>query len=643
MADNVKKTWSENLDRLILIMGLAMLAYHLIVTQYLFLGHFEHQNVHLFFALILTFLSTLHAQAKKAWVWPVLLGLVLLSIAATVYIHINLEHLEEVVGFPDYWDMVVGVILVLLILEATRQAWGMPLVVVALVFIAYFFFGHLIKGPLYHRPFSFNFMISYLSVGLTGIYGTFLSLSANQIFLFVVFGSLMEVIKLTDFLEESAKLASRFLKAAPAQSAVISSAAVGMVTGAAVANVAITGSFTIPYMKRVGYKAHIAGAIEATASTGGQLMPPVMGAGAFMMAFFLGVPYAEVMLAAIIPAVLFYIAVYIGVQMISARENIQSSEMKPDYQLLLKRLPLFVGPIGVIIVLLLLRFSPMLTAFWALIVAVCLSYISRDTRPTLPALAKCLSKGAVIGGKIAVCLCLVGMVSQIMLTTGLGSKIAGMVEALAQGNLLIALFMTMVVCIILGMGVPPVAAYSLCAIVTVPVLVKMGINPFSAHFFSFYFSILGAVTPPVAMGALAAAAIAKANYFVTGWHAFKLAIAGFILPFIMVYNPILVLQPEPWSRAIGVLVATPVAIIAITSLIYCCGWIRLTGVEYIMSLISATALFMYCIFPAVGVGYLEYPLLFCGLGLYAIFLLMHWKRKKSLVMGYAGNQPSSPV
>jgi len=217
-----------------------------------------------------------------------------------------------------------------------------------------------------------------------------------------------------------------------------------------------------------------------------------------------------------------------------------------------------------------------------------------------------------------------------MITTGLGSKIAGMVEAVAQGNSLIALLMTMIVCLILGMGVPPVAAYSLCALVSVPALVKLGINPFAAHFFSFYFSIIGAVTPPVAMGALAAAAIAKANYFVTGWHAFKLSIGGFIIPFFIVYSPTLVFQPEPWTRSVGVLIAAPVALITVTSLIYCWGWLKLTFAEYIMTIIVAVALVLYCMIPAFPlIKSVDNLLVVLGIGVYIVFLFVHFKRKSA--------------
>lgn len=619
MVDVREKISARFISYLFLILGLAMFLYHMVSTQRLLVGSFEHQNIHLFFVLVLVFLNGVR-QTKKLWFKLILGGFICLGAAATFYVGFNLEHLEEVVGYPDPEDVVVGVLLMLLVLEGTRQAWGWTLPIVAIIFIVYFVFGHHIPGPLHHRLFNFDYIISYLCIGLTGVYGTFLSISANQIFLFVVFGALLSVLKITDFLYEMGKVVGRVLDGGPAQTAVVSSSLVGMVTGAAVANVAITGAFTIPYMKRVGYRPALAGAIEATASTGGQLMPPVMGAAAFLMAFFVGVPYAEIMLAGVIPAVLFYLAVFVGVQVLTVANGIQAPKEKADWALILRRLPMFLIPLGIIITLLLLRFSPMLAAFWAIIAAIALSYLRRETRPTFMELANCLVKGALVGAKIGISLCVVGMIAQTLVTTGLGSKIAGLVETLSGGNVLIALMITMVVSIILGCGVPPVAAYSLVAIVTVPALIKMGVLPISAHFFCFYFSIISAVTPPVALGALAGAGIAEANYFSTAFNAFKLSASGFIIPYLIVYNPILNLHVTDWVEAIGSLIAIPIALICLTCAIYNVGLIRYTGRERLLSLAAAAALFTFC----VGAYYLSSGLIYLFLvgGLIAFLILL---------------------
>jgi len=617
-----------------IFIGVAMFLYHMVSTQYLFVGSFEHQNIHLFFVLGLTFLNGLRKDGKKRiWAWQGLL--IVLGVITTIYVYANLTHLEEVVGYPEPVDLVIGIVIMFLVMEGTRQAWGWTLPVVAALFIAYFFLGHLIPGALHHRPFSLEYIISYLCIGLTGVYGTFLSISANQIFLFVVFGALLEVIRITDFLYEMGKLVGRVLEGGPAQTAVVSSSLVGMVTGAAVANVAITGAFTIPYMKRVGYRSELAGAIEATASTGGQLMPPVMGAAAFLMAFFVGVPYADIMLAGILPAVFFYLAVFVGVQLVSVAQGINPPKERPDYRLILRRLPLFVIPLAVIIVMLLLRYSPMLAAFWAIIVAVLLSLIDPQTRPSPLELARCLARGALTGAKIGVSLGVVGMIAQTLVSTGLGAKLAGLVQTLSGGSVIIALLITMAVSILLGCGVPPVAAYSLVAIVTVPALINMGVLTISAHFFCFYFSIISAVTPPVALGALAGAGIAGANYFKTAMHAFKLSISGFIIPYLIVYNPILNLHVESVPFAVGSLIAIPIALATLTVCIYNVGLIRLTPLERLASLLVAAMMFGYCIFRHIEDVPLEYPMLGLGAILFVFLLITQIRKKRRLALAAA--------
>ena len=619
---------SNILEWIFVFIGLAMFLYHMGSTQYLFVGSFEHQDIHLAFLLPLVFLNTIRMH-KKGWVWALQSILIILSIIATLYVYVNMTHLEECGGYPEPKDIVIGLIIMFLVMEGTRQAWGLTLPIVAALFIGYFFLGHLIPGALHHRPFNLDYIISYLCIGLTGVYGTFLSISANMIFLFVVFGALFKVLKITDLLYELGKLVNRFLEGGPAQTAVVSSSMVGMVTGAAVANVAITGAFTIPYMKRIGFKPELAGAIEATASTGGQLMPPIMGAAAFLMAFFVGVPYADIMLAGILPAVFFYLAVFVGVQLISVGQNITVSKETPDYKLILRRLPLFVIPLTVIIVLLLIRYSPMLAAFWAIIVAIIMSYLSKETRSSSIDLAKCLAQGALTGAKIGVSLCVVGMISQTLITTGLGAKIAGLVEILSGGNLMIALSITMIASILLGCGVPPVAAYALVAIVTAPALINMGVLPMSAHFFCFYFAIISAVTPPVALGALAGAGIAEANYFKTGINAFKLAIAGFILPYLIVYNPILTLHVESVFWAIGSLLAIPIALATLSAFIYNIGLVKLSRLERFLSLCISVIMFGYSTFRRFGMADLEYPMFAAGLALFAILLTMQMRKKKA--------------
>ncbi len=610
---------------LLLVTGLAMVAYHMVSTQKLFFNNFEHQNVHLLFSLVIVFLGSV-LKTEKKWVMVLLTFAIVCSIASTAYVHIFLEHLEESVGMPENIDMVIGVILILLVIESTRQAWGLTLPIVGTVFILYFFFGHLIPGPLHHREFDFSYVISYLCTGLTGVYGTFMSISANQIFLFVVFGALLGGIKVNDCLNEIGKYVGRFSQAGPAYTAVISSSLVGMVSGAAVSNVAITGAFTIPYMKRVGYKPEMAGAIEAAASTGGQLMPPVMGAAAFLMAFFVGIPYASIMIAAIVPALLFYLGVFACVQFLAVSENIQVDAEKPDVKLIIRRAPLFFIPLIVIITLLLMRFSPMLSAFWAIITAIVLSYIDKETRMSFSELVACLAKGAAVGAKIGVSLGVVGMMAQVLITTGLGSKIANLVQIFSGGNLTIALIITMFVSIILGCGVPPAAAYSLVALVVAPTLVNMGVDKISAHFFAFYFAIISAVTPPVALGALAGAGIAEANYFKTSFHAFKLAIAGFIVPYLIVFNPLMTLRGEVSVSTVMAVIAIPCAMVMLSAFIYKAFLVKMNNFERLLSFMSAIVLFLFC--TLLQDNFIAFLL---GIAFFVLLLVKQIPRKKSLI------------
>jgi len=603
---------TQILDKALIVLGLMMFAYQMVTTQYLFVGSYEHQAIHLGFIFALLF--TYQAKVAKSLVGVyVNLALAVAGVAACAYVFLNIVHLEEVFGFPDPVDLVVGIALIVLVIAGTRAAWGWTLPIVALIFIAYFLWGDLLLGQLYHRPYKFDYVVSYLSIGLSGVFGTFLGISANQVFLFVVFGALLGIIRVHDFFMEVGKVAGRNLRGGPGQTAVVSSALLGMISGAAVANVAIVGAFTIPFMKKVGYRPEHAGAIEATASTGGQIMPPVMGAAAFLMASFLGVSYDVVMLAGIIPAILYFWGVMLGVQFLAVRDNIRPPIETVNWRLMMRRFPLFGIPLGVMIFMLIQQYSPANAAAWSIVTAIALSYVDPQTRPKFGALLKSLANGAMIGAQIGISLAIVGIVAQTMITTGLGNKIAGLVEIISGGNLFITLLMTMLVSLILGCGVPTSAAYSLVAIAVIPIVIKMGVDPLSAHFFAFYFAVISSLTPPVALASLAGASLAEAPYFRTSMSAFKLAISGFIIPFLIVYNPLLTFSPTTWEFAIGTIIAVPLAMTAFTAAIYGCGLTVFTTRERILTALTAACLFGYSIFRHLDSLPLEYPLLILGL------------------------------
>lgn len=620
--------FSRIIDGALFVVGLAAVAYHMLATQYLFFGVYEHQTIHLAFVLGLIFLSAMRS-AVRGWGRGIYALMLVLSLVATGYIFFNMTHLEMVVGFPEPADIVIGVLLIVLVVEGARQAWGMALPIVVGVFIAYFLWGHHLPQPLYHREFSFSYIISYLSVGLSGIFGSFLSISVNFVFLFVIFGALLEIVKVNELFYELGKAAGRVFKGGPGQTAVISSAMVGTVTGAAVANVAITGSFTIPYMKRTGYTPEAAGAIEATASTGGQLMPPIMGAAAFLMAAFMGVPYATVMTAALIPALLYFWGCILSVQLIAVRSGVEAPREAIDKKMLMRRLPLFVIPLTLLVVMLLMRYSPSLAAFWAIVVVLALSCISRETRPTLMSLANALARGALIGAQIGIALAIVGLMAQSLITTGLGTKIASLVELLSGGYLWVALIITMLVSIILGLGIPTSAAYALVAIVVVPGLIEMGVTPIAAHFFAFYFAVISAITPPVALAALAGAGIAGGDYMKTSFLAFKIAIAGFVIPFLVVYNPVMVMQPESLASGIGSMIAVSLGMTALTMAIFNCGLLKFKFHEWLLATASASLMLGYVLFRQFREIPLEYPMLGLGIIVFIMLIAGQIKRKRA--------------
>lgn len=272
----------------------------------------------------------------------------------------------------------------------------------------------------------------------------------------------------------------------------------------------------------------------------------------------------------------------------------------------------------------------MLSAFWAIVAAIALSLLSKETRPSPSYLVKCLAKGSLTGAKIGLSLTIVGMVAQTLITTDLGIKLTGLVQSLSGGNVLIALVITMIVSLILGCGVPTTAAYAIVAIVAVPTLIKMGVLPLAAHFFNFYFAIISAVTPPVALCSLAASGIAGASYLKTSYHAFKLAISGFIIPYVIVLNPVLILNGQSMAWSIGTLISMPVALAALTGFIYNYGLVKFSGLERLISLGASVALLAYCTVRQLAGIRVEYPMLIVGWGLFVVLLNMQIRKKKSL-------------
>lgn len=521
------------------VIAIGMVLYHATnVFVYLQLPA-GHLNTHLLFAFLVVFLSS--AQKGKFRLLKIVMALA--GLLATLYIQFNVWDLEERAGgMHSTLELAIGFTIMLLAILATLQEFGVPLPVVGTLFILYGYFGYLLPESFRTAPISFEKLVANLCLNIDGIYGIILNVSANYVFLFMVFATLMVETGAVGFFHEIGKFIGSRIRGGAAVTAVITSGLVGSVTGQAAANVAITGSFTIPAMKKAGYKPEQAGAIEAAASSGGPIIPPVMGIAAFIMCGIIGISYAKIIYAAILPALL-YVCSCLFYAILQARKmNIPPLADKADAKKLYYKLPLFLIPLVVIIVLFIRGFSPLYVSFWASAVMIMLSLLRRATRPSLGGLVRGLVNGAKLGSQIAVSCAFLGMMVKIITMTGLGVVLPRAISDLCGGNLALLLVLTGVVSIILGTGLPPATSYIMVAVAIAPALLTLGVPVLKAHFFSFYFCNFSYITPPVALACVFASKLAEARYIRTGLEAAKVGIGGFIIPFMIIWCPVLLLD-----------------------------------------------------------------------------------------------------
>lgn len=483
--------------------------------------------------------------------------LAIASMGANFYIVVNYQHLvtdSVVFGFSDE-EMMVATVGLVLLLEATRRVVGLPIVVIAVAAIAYFRYGS-------HLPIvggataDWSDTATKLFFSSSGVFGIPIQISSTYIFLFLFFGVMLVQTNIGQFFNDIAfRFTGRFT-GGTAKTAVVASAMQGMVSGSSVANTVGSGSFTIPMMKRAGFKPEVAAATEASSSTGGQLMPPIMGAAAFIMAQYTGISYNKIIIIGIIPALLYFSGVFMGTHFEAKREGILgvAKDQLPKLKNLLRRLDLLL-PLALIVGLLLAGKTPTYAALFAVITAFVISFFRKDTRLSPGKLLHLLEVGARSALPV-ICACAsAGIIVGTVTVTGFGPKIAGGVVDLAGGVFFLVLLFTMVACLILGMGLPTTANYVVTASMAAPALAHFGVPVIATHMFVFYFGIVADITPPVCLAAYAGAGIAGANPMRAGVHAVKLAIAAFIIPFVFVYNPVLVLH-DATPLTIVVAVAT---------------------------------------------------------------------------------------
>jgi TRAP transporter 4TM/12TM fusion protein len=528
------------------VSGIAILMslFHLYTAGFGVLEAIKQRGVHLTFVLVLIYLLFPARKASPRGRPTALdVSLACLSLYAGLYIYTQYDAIANRGGVTTSADIVTGGILCLMVLEAARRCIGKELPILALLFVGYALYGNYIPGEFGHRGYSLERVIEHMFLTSEGIYGVALGVSATYIFLFILFGAFLGETGMARFFNALSLAVAGHTPGGPAKVAIFASGFLGMINGSAVANVATTGTFTIPLMKNVGYRPHFAGAVEAVASTGGQIMPPVMGAAAFVMAEFLGVPYATIMVAAVIPAFLYYLALWCMVHLEARKHGLigLSRNQLPAIGPTLKAQGHLLIPVIGIITLLLQGFTPLYAAFLTILMTIAVSYVRRETRLTLSGLVRALDFGARSALGVAIACAVVGFVVGVSSLTSLGLTFGANILAFSHNILILTLVLTMVTSLILGMGLPTTACYIVAATIAAPALVKMGQLPIVAHFFVFYFACLSNLTPPVCLAAFTAAGIAQAGPYQVGWTASRLAIAGFLVPFLAVYSPMLLL------------------------------------------------------------------------------------------------------
>ncbi len=530
-------------DRALLPAGLILFAYQAVMVWYSLHGALLHYLTHLALVLCLgaILVGATAGDAKTPLGRTVSLIVAGAGLAAAVacgiYFYGEAENLEIIQPFIETPTMVMGVVLVLTVLAIAWRVWGAGLALICGTAALYFAYGHLLPEPLTTSSQPGNVVVSFLA-GIGGPRGvlSYAPLSADVIFLLLVFGGLMHGCKVIDMFAEIGGAIGNLFRGGVAFSAIAASTLIGMVTGQAVSNIALSGIMTIPTMKRNGFTAEQAGAVEILASTGSQLLPPIMGLGAFLMAVILGVSYIEIVLAALIPGIMYLIAVTIGVYaMICRSDSIPHVRVEVDWTKVRWIAPSFVASFTVLLVLLYMRYSPAMAGFWGIVLLLAGTVLRpAEHRPTISEFLHGLREGIVTAVQLALILAAIGIVVQTLTTTGTGVALGRAVGMAAGGSLWIGLAVGMVVSLIIGMGLPTPAAYALIAIVVVPALVDVGLSALQANMFGFYFAIFSALTPPIAVGVLTAVRISGGSFLGTAWECLKLGGICFAVPYVFV-------------------------------------------------------------------------------------------------------------
>ncbi len=546
---------------LICLFGLGMVAYHLFMGAFGGPEAFAYRSTHVSFLLLLTFL--LYPTGRKSWKDPLnvffLLDalIIVFLVYAQTYIYLDIEDLPMRTINPNLHDVIVGTGIFLLVIEATRRTVGLPMALVAIFFSLHALFAGHFPGLMHGIDLSFNRFIGIQFLEMDGIYGIPVAMMALYVVLFIIYGSILGATKATNVIVDLSIALTGWMTAGPAKQSCVSSALFGTISGSAVANVAVDGVFNIPMMKRVGFSGEEAAGIEAVTSSGGQIMPPVMGATAFVMAGILGVTYGEVCLRAAFPAILYYASLFFVVHFIGKRRGMKGasrSELPKILPTLKNGITLF--SIVFLIGLLIAGYQADYAVFWAIVAVLVLSFFSRSNRVSpVELLSSFIDATRIICSVGAACAC-AGIIVASVTYSGLGMHLTGALIELSHGQLWLALILTMIVALILGMGMTTTAVYITLAVLIIPAIMKMGVLPIAAHMFCFYFGVISNITPPVAVAAFAAAGIARTNPMRTGVEACKIGCVAFVIPYMFVYGPEIMLIGKPLAVLEALVTAT---------------------------------------------------------------------------------------
>jgi TRAP transporter 4TM/12TM fusion protein len=533
-------------------------------TFYLYTAYFGQatpivqRGIILLTCLVFCFIYTpMFKKRPRGWTFSVDCFLSLLSVVTTLYlIKRELSLLQIVVGTT--LDLIAGVIILILVLEATRRTLGWSLVIIPVLFLMYGYMGPYMPEVIRHGGFKLDYIITWIALTPRGIFGTALYVCSTVIVLFIAFSSFLRISGAIKFFNDLPFAIFGRVRGGPAKIAVVGSSLFGMLSGSVVANVSAIGTFTIPLMKRSGYTATMAGAIEAVASTGGQIMPPVMGTAAFVMAEILDIRYWDVCVAAFIPAFLYYISLFIAVDLEAVKRGIKGISKKelPNFKETLIEGWYLLPSLILLIYLLAIGWSPMKSCLYAIFLTLILSLFSKKyrmgPRKIFEALVQ-ISKDMIL---VTIACASAGIIIGMVGLTSLGVGIATVLESVAGKHILLLLLLSMVLCTIFGMGMTTLAAYLILALLVAPVMVKLGLQPIAAHLFIFYYACLSMITPPVAIGAYAAAGVADSDPMRTGFVAWRIALLAFIIPYFFVFNPVLLMKGTPIEIIIAFLTAT---------------------------------------------------------------------------------------